>query len=154
MIQSVSPLKKCGKCQQEKEYKFFYHDSRHNKLTSRCKQCMKEYSVAYARDNPEKKKEWFGRWLKKNYGKVLANNAKRKAAKRKRTPPWLTEEHHRQIEVEYALAVWCSKVMNVPYHVDHMVPLQGKTVCGLHVPWNLQVIPASDNLSKYNSFIE
>jgi len=55
-------------------------------------------------------------------------------------PEWLTEEHKRQIKVIYD---------NRPegYHIDHIIPLSKG---GLHVPWNLQALPAKDNLSKGN----
>ena len=102
--------------------------------------------------NVQKLAETYRDWAKRNKGKVNAKWMQREAAKKCRTPSWLDAQMKQQIEVEYSLAAWCTEVMNEPYHVDHIVPLQGKTVSGLHVPWNLQVIPAKLNQQKSNHF--
>jgi len=102
--------------------------------------------------NPEKNRAADSRWQKANPEKQNAINAKRRAAKLKRTPPWLTPEHLEQIKAFYALAKSLEKSTGVVHHVDHIVPLQGDNVSGLHVPWNLQVITASENCSKNNKF--
>jgi hypothetical protein len=88
-------------------------------------------------------------WSKNNPAKCAAQSSKRRAKLLNATPIWADLN---AIQVEYDLANWCSKATGIKYHVDHIVPLQGKTVCGLHVPNNLQVIPAKDNHVKHNKF--
>ncbi len=61
------------------------------------------------------------------------------------TPPWLTEAHWIQIKEIYAEAERLTKDTGIRHEVDHIVPLSGKTVSGLHVPWNLRAIPAEEN---------
>lgn len=92
-------------------------------------------------------------WRKANKGLATFHSVKYQTSKKNRTPSWLTQKQVNSIATEYELAAWCTKVTGIKYHVDHIVPLQGKTVSGLHVPWNLQVIPASDNHKKSNRFI-
>ena len=81
---------------------------------------------------------------------ALAHVRKRQAAKAQRTPPWFSAEHLWMTKEAYALAKLREKVIGGKWHVDHVVPLRGKTVSGLHVPWNLQVIPAKLNAFKSN----
>jgi len=82
-------------------------------------------------------------YARNNTGKVNAKAAKYRAAKLKATPKWLSKEQFRQIEDIYKS---CPK----GYEVDHIVPLQGKEVKGLHVPWNLQHLTVTENSSKSN----
>lgn len=91
-------------------------------------------------------------WAKDNPDRHNAKYARRRSAKLKRTPTWLTNEDHSLIEAKYAMAKWLGEVVGIPYHVDHIVPLQGKLVSGLHTPDNLAVVRATDNLRKHNKY--
>jgi len=77
-------------------------------------------------------------------------NSLYQASKRRAAPTWLTEEQKLHISSVYAHARDCGVVSGESYHVDHIIPLRGSTVCGLHVPWNLQVLPSDLNMSKGN----
>lgn len=87
-------------------------------------------------------------WVKNNLGLVLADNAARRAAKIKRTPAWLTEFDKLKIKCLYQLAAMRNRESGQKWHVDHIIPMQGELVSGLHVPNNLQVILATENLRK------
>ena len=90
------------------------------------------------------------KWAKENKGIVNNYTMKRKADKLQRTPAWLTGIDFERIQNEYKLAALLTKITSIPYHVDHIIPLRGKMVSGLHVPSNLRAIPAKDNISKGN----
>jgi hypothetical protein len=92
-------------------------------------------------------------WRQINKEKVSAHNSKRRATKLNATPKWLSAEDYIKIQELYEIAQAFRLYTGQEYHVDHIVPLQGKNVCGLHVPWNLQVLEASENLSKHNKFL-
>lgn len=92
-------------------------------------------------------------YKKSNIGKVNADTAKRRTAKMQRTPGWLTPDDLWMIEQAYELAALRTKMLGVCFHVDHVLPLQGQYVSGLHVPANLQVLPWYENVSKANKYL-
>jgi hypothetical protein len=121
------------------------------------------YQRAYSAARPEESKlksklfyaknpEYYKQFRIKHPEKVNAKEVKRKTAKLHRTPIWLTEDDFWLIEQAYELAAKRTLMFGFSWHVDHVIPLQGKIVSGLHVPSNLQVIPASINTSKQNKF--
>lgn len=104
----------------------------------------------WRKNNPDKCKEHARRSEERNPGARAARVRKRQAAKLKRTPQWLTADHLKMIECLYHAAKILTEATGIPHEVDHIIPLQGRNVSGLHVPWNMQVIPASENLKKGN----
>ena len=105
----------------------------------------------YRQNNLEKVKVWARKWQKKNLAKSAAACAKRRAKKLNATPHWLTEQDHKYIQALYRKAQELTKQTGIQHHVDHIHPLQGENICGLHVPENLQILTAEENLRKSNS---
>jgi hypothetical protein len=102
-----------------------------------------ETNRLYNLNNKEKKREYNIRYKLKNPHIQKAILAKRRAAKLKATPKFANLNKIKEVYKN------CPK----GYHVDHIIPLQGKNVCGLHVEWNLQYLTPSDNHSKSNKLI-
>jgi hypothetical protein len=111
-----------------------------------------EQKKEYYKKNRTKILEYKSSYQKVNRGKKNAIEAKRHASKLERTPKWLTKEQKAEIEQFYWLARDLYVSTGELYNVDHIVPLQGENVCGLHVPWNLQVLPSDVNIAKGNRF--
>jgi hypothetical protein len=91
-------------------------------------------------------------WAKKNPHKVLEQSARKRATKLKRVPCWLTKQDFENIKQIYLEAKQLSDKEGKKYHVDHIIPLRGKYVSGLHVPENLRILLAEENMAKSNKF--
>ncbi len=135
------------------------------KNKAKIRQLKKEYYEANKESISEKNKKKYKdsrshviakslEWKRKNKAKHNSNCMKRYVTKLKASPKWLDEFMLLYIEEMYDQAIKISELTNSQHHVDHIVPLRGKTVCGLHVPWNLQIITASENCSKRNELPE
>jgi hypothetical protein len=88
------------------------------------------------------------RWQRENKGQRNEITARRRSWIKRATPAWLTATDFEKIKSFYQEAA----SREGEWDVDHIVPLRGKTVCGLHVPSNLQIIPHSENRRKGNAF--
>ena len=104
---------------------------------------------AYYHANKERVLAYKAEYRKANYPKIAAHNAKRRARERDATPKWadITE-----ISKFYDEARKTTELTGIVHHVDHVIPLKGDSVSGLHVQNNLRVIPAIENMKKRNSF--
>jgi len=102
--------------------------------------------------NPEKAAEVSRRSRLKNKARVNANKAFYRASKRNRTPVWLTEFDKLKIRCLYSIAAMLSRENKEEWHVDHIIPLNGKNVSGLHVPNNLWFIKGEENRLKNNKY--
>ena len=139
----------CSSCRKEKKadwysnnkeradnYNRLYYDSHPDFRANRS-----AYASQYEKSN---------RYLPEFKAKKCSREAKRRSYKLQATPAWLSQKQLSEIDEFYWLAQDLKAVSGQVYHVDHIVPLKGKLVCGLHVPWNLQILPSEINLSKSN----
>lgn len=117
------------------------------------KEAVKKIDKRYRENNKETRLKQTSEWKKNNKGRVNFLNSTRYASKLERTPNWLTEEDLIHINCLYQLAAMRTRESGYVWHVDHIIPLNGETVSGLHVPSNLRVIPAVDNLRKSNKHV-
>lgn len=115
----------------------------------------KDAVVAAAQARPDDAKNLYKKRHKDSnpdYYRSLVSSRRRRF--RQATPRWLTTEDKLEIRLKYRLAIELTRKTGVRYAVDHIVPLLGESVSGLHVPWNLEVITQEENLKKSNKHVD
>lgn len=112
----------------------------------------REASKVYREANKEKVAASKLKYAQENKHIINAAVARRKAAKLQRTPNWLTEFDKLKIKCLYSIAAMLTRENKEPWHIDHIIPLQGRLVSGLHVPSNMQIMRGIENVSKKNKF--
>jgi hypothetical protein len=115
------------------------------------KDILYEKNKIWKSQNEDKVREYGRNWGKANRAKCLYHVNRYRAAKLSATPSWLTEVHLEEIKQIYLDSEYLTLLTKTPFEVDHIAPLQGATSCGLHVPWNLQLLPRTENRQKSNS---
>lgn len=153
--------KKPGIRERENQYGKDYRSRRQDDLE------YKEQRNLRMRESRKRHPNTRKRWRQNNRARDLANEHARRRRNpqkfieyqktrservKRATPSWLSEEHQYQMILVYEERDNRNLEGDTVWEVDHVVPIQGKKVCGLHVPWNLQVSPRSENRSKSNYF--
>lgn len=137
-----SNYKKCPSCCSILDSSNFYKDkNKSRELSTYCKNCKSEIN----KDFYDKYKDTYHKkYIDENRADYNYRNALRKAQILKATPKWVDLNRIREI------------YRNCPkgYHVDHIIPLRGENVCGLHVETNLQYLTAEENLKKGNKLLD
>ena len=168
-------MKTCPRCEQAKtKEEFGKHANRKDGLQVYCSACM----TSLRQERQYDKRRWIERrefesarnkafrianrerlrpydqqrqkaYRAANPGVIRARNIARKHLQLQATPAWASMA---EINAVYLEARRLQELDGIPRHVDHVVPLKGRGVCGLHVEFNLQILTAAENMSKHNKW--
>ena len=152
-------MKTCNTCAETKATTAFNkRAASKDGLNNKCKSCMADYRASrkeaiaqtnakWTHNNPTYKQKW----RESHVGYMAEHQARYTSGPA--APQWLTPEHIEEMRQTYARSsLWATT--GEPYEVDHVIPRDGNKVCGLHVPWNLQILPRAINRKKGTTVLE
>jgi hypothetical protein len=114
----------------------------------------REYAKKYRELNPNIGTTYRKTFRENNPDKIKEYTKNRQNARNLAMPVWLNKTQRNLIKSYYIAAKNIQKQSGIKMDVDHIIPLRGNNVCGLHVPWNLRVISASENRGKHKKVID
>lgn len=163
-LQELTGFKTCTCCNQTKPLQDFgkFSDTKIVKETvqqykSQCRSCHLKSSIVRYYNKQEELKTYQREYAERNRDKkklapgYKGSSTAYSSRNRKATPKWLSKEQRKQIRAIYKARKSFDKDTERIFEVDHIVPLNSSFVCGLHVPWNLQLLTAEENNRKTNS---
>ena len=145
--------KECSNIKRKARYHEKSYDKEYNSRPEN-REYQKRYAMEYRQKNAEKVKKTISEWASKNKDKSLAKTLRYKYKKINATAKWDAELTEFVTQEAIHLAKLREEITGFKWDVDHIYPIQGLEVCGLHVWNNLQVIPSKINKSKGNKFNE
>jgi len=147
-MMALSVSKICTKCKEDLCLSMYsFKDKEKTKLRTWCKPCNNKHTAKnkYKYRESHKNSQEVYRICNKEY--YAFRNSIYRSFKLQATPHWTDLD---KIKLLYTKAKWLEKLTGKKYHVDHIIPLQGENVCGLHIWENLQILESSINLAKGN----
>lgn len=158
-------MRVCSECRENKPLDCFHKSAgRHKGLCNRCIQCAIRVAGEWYRNNKDRKRAYDAarreakrhlynqasiRWWKANPEKHRAGVSARRKRVRQNMPKWARP---RDMKCFYLSAQRVTQCLGIKHEVDHVLPLRGQSVSGLHVPQNLRVVPESINCRKTNHY--
>lgn len=149
----------CNECASIKQKKTIKHKLQqdpdyYKKKYANNPEYYRKKAANYRKNNPDAVKESYKKSIQTRKPQKAALERARQAKKLQATPGWLSKDDVALIQEYYIAAQEYKESLGVVLAVDHIVPLKNKSVCGLHVPWNLCLRTKSDNSKKYNKLTE